>query len=122
VHKNWWLLLTIGYTLVLAVVSLINDDEFPKFDSDYDDKIFHVLAYGLLCWFWYISCRKLKTMHPLVFAAIVAIIYGIILEVLQGQLTSNRKLDLMDVVANTIGVTIVSILIVVRNKTIVKNL
>ena len=121
-RKNGWLLITIGYTVALAIVSLVNDDSIPKIDLEYDDKIFHVLAYGLLCWLWYRASRILKRTHPVLFAAILAIIYGIVLEVLQGQLTIDRKLDVLDVIANIIGITIVSLFIVIRNKTIVKKL
>ena len=87
---------------------------------EYDDKIFHIFAYGLLCGLWYVSLRQLRKTDPIAIAVVLALIYGIILEVLQGQLTADRKLDFLDVVANTIGITIVSILIVIRNKTIVK--
>ena len=120
--KKLWLILAICYTIILTIYSLINIESLPDLGTDYDDKIIHVLAYGLLNFLWYYSSQNLKIVKPVFVVALLSIIYGIILEVLQGQLTFARKLDLIDVLANSIGVAIVSIFIIVRNKTRVKNL
>lgn len=121
-HKWQWLFLAISYTVALTIISLINLDDFPKLDVDYEDKIFHVLAYGLLNLLWFYTLLNLKIVRPVLMAMVFSLVYGIILEVLQGQLTITRKLDIIDVLANSIGVTIVSLFIVIRNKTIVKKL
>ena len=120
--KKLWLILAICYTITLTVYSLINIDSLPELGTDYDDKIIHVLAYGLLNLLWYLTLQDLKIVKPVFIAALLSIIYGIILEVLQEQLTYARSLDIIDVLANSIGVVIVSIFIIVRNKTRVKNL
>ena len=121
-HKKPLLLLTICYTIGLTIFSLINIDALPKLGSDYDDKIIHVLAYGLLNLLWYVTLHNLKIVKPVFIAALLSIIYGIILEVLQEQLTIARNLDIIDILANSIGVTIVSLFIIIRDKTGVKNL
>jgi VanZ family protein len=122
VPKKLWLIIAICYTIILTIYSLINIDSLPELGTDYDDKIIHVLAYGLLNLLWYFTLQKVKVTKPVFIAALLSIIYGIILEVLQGQLTYARSLDMLDVLANSIGVVIVSVFIIIRNKTRVKNL
>lgn len=121
-HKRVLLILTICYTLVIAVLSLVNIKSLPKLGSSFDDKIFHALAYGVLALLWYSTLNRLKIAKPIFITALVSIIYGIILEVLQGQLTIVRSLEMLDVLANCIGVIIALLFIIIRNKRIVKNL
>ena len=121
-HKRVLLILTICYTLVIAVLSLVNIKSLPKLGSSFDDKIFHALAYGVLALLWYFTLNRLKIAKPIFITALGSIIYGIILEVLQGQLTIVRSLDILDVLANSIGVTTALLFITIRNRRIVKNL
>lgn len=120
--KKLWALAAIGFTLILTLFSLINIDSLPKLGSDYDDKYFHVLAYGLLTLLWYLAMHELKIVKPLIVLALLSIFYGIVLEVLQDILTSARVFDIIDILANCIGVTIVALIIGIRNKTRVKNI
>jgi VanZ family protein len=122
VNKRALLILTICYTLVIAILSLMNIKSLPKLGSNFDDKIFHALAYGLLVLLWYFTLYRLKIAKPIFITALFSIIYGIILEVLQGQLTIVRSMDILDVLANCIGVAIASLFIIIRNRRIVKNL
>lgn len=120
--KKTVLILAIGYTIVLAIVSLIAITSTLNIGTNYDDKIFHILAYGLLVTLWHFALHSLKIAKPIFIAVIFSVIYGIIIEVLQGQFTVSRNLDVLDVIANCIGVMIASFFIVIRNRTIVKNL
>jgi len=122
VYKRVLLILAICYTIVIAVLSLANIKSLPKLGSSFDDKIFHALAYGVLALLWYFTLNRLKIAKPIFITALGSIIYGIILEVLQGQLTIVRSLDILDVLANSIGVTTALLFITIRNRRIVKNL
>jgi len=94
----------------------------PHFGTNYEDKIYHLLAYGLLCLLWYKVLFDFKIKHPIGIAFITCIIYGIIIEVLQGQYTDGRDASIMDSAANGIGVMIVSLFLTIKNKTIVKKI
>lgn len=94
----------------------------PDLEVEYADKFVHTIAYALLCFIWYLVLKSFKFSKALLIAAGIAIIYGIILEVLQGTLTEGRTLDLYDVLANCIGVGFISSILIIRNKTLVKNL
>ena len=120
--KKLLLLLAICYTLVLAVLSLVTISTLPEIGTDYDDKIFHVFAHGILFSLWYFTLNSYKIIRPTFIAVLFSVIYGIIIEVLQGLLTIARYFDTLDVLANCIGVVIATLFIIIRNRTIVKNL
>ena len=111
-----------GFTIALAVLSLISNDDVPHFGTKYEDKISHLIAYALLTLLWYNVCFKYKSKQPIVIAFVVSIAYGIILEVIQGQLKTGRDSSFMDIVANSIGVTIVTLFLTFKKKTIVKKI
>ncbi len=111
-----------GYTIAIAVLSLISNDDVPHFGTKYEDKIFHLIAYALLTLLWHKAGLKYKSRHPIILAFVVSSTYGIILEVLQGQFTDGRDSSFMDIVANSAGVTIVALFLTFRKKTIVKKI
>lgn len=121
-YKKIALILAICYSIVLTIFSLIAIKQLPKLGSNYDDKIFHVFAYSVFVLIWYLALHSKKARNQIFIIALCSIIYGIILEVLQGQVTLERHLDLFDILANCIGVAIASLFLVIKNRVIVKNL
>jgi VanZ family protein len=110
------------YTIALAIVSLISSDNLPNLEVANSDKIAHLFAYSILCLVWYLALKKNKISKPLFVASSVAIFYGIILEVLQGTFTAERISEGYDILANCLGVVIISIIIIISNKTHVKKI
>ena len=49
-----------------------------------------------------------------------SIVFGIIIEVLQGSLTATRDSDIQDVFANTLGAVVASLIIGIKNKYVLK--
>ncbi len=98
--------LAILATLGVAILSL---GALPKLNIGLDlkssDKYLHFIAYFTLCLLWFFALRD--RLHRYVFRALVPlglILYGIILEGLQGGLTTYRTADIYDALANTAGV------------------
>lgn len=120
--KKILLVIALLYTIALAILSLLSSDDLPDVEFEYADKFAHTMAYALLCLLWYTVLKSFKFSKAILVASAIAIIYGIILEVLQGTLTEGRTLDLYDVLANCIGVGFISSILIIRNKTQVKNL
>ena len=88
----------IGYGLVVLVVYLSLSTLPPSVDIPLEDKIYHVLAYGvLMLWF-----AQLYPKSRYLWLAIGFIALGILMEILQAQLVS-RNGDVWDVVANSLG-------------------
>lgn len=121
--KKSALFLAIPYTIALTVVSLINLSDVPDVEIDHGDKMFHFLAYALLCLLWY-SVFRFKKKQPkksaIFNAVLLAVIFGIILEVLQGTLTTHRSADIYDAIANTLGALLMGALLLVKRKIQVK--
>ena len=66
------------------------------------DKLYHSFAYFTLALSWLITYYKKPRKKYLI--VICCIIFGIIIEVLQGTLTIYRTGDYLDVLANSFGV------------------
>lgn len=75
------------------------------------DKLMHAVAYFVLafCWLFYFFIKNPESSNfRKVFVKIsgAVVLFGILIEVLQGTLTEYREPDWADIVANTIGVLI----------------
>ncbi|MBC3756892.1 VanZ family protein [Hyunsoonleella sp. SJ7] len=96
----------------------------PDTGVDYADKIFHFLAYAILCFLW-VLVFHFTLQKPLkkavLFGAGFAILFGIIIEVLQGTLTKERSLDVYDAIANSLGALTTSAIILLLGKLDLKN-
>lgn len=122
-HK-YFILIVIGYTLLLTAGSLLNLSDLPPAPSNFD-KVLHLGGYfalTLLWMFWslfYKKSNQSKTVfRKLAVVALAAFTYGIFIELLQGGLTTYRTADGLDVVANTTGILLaLGIVLVLINKT-----
>lgn len=103
----------IVYTIALTLGSLMRPVHIIKTPISNIDKLLHAGAYfGLtVLWImWMIFKRSskndvsLKVVWKIVLGVVViAILYGVLMEVLQGTLTSYRTPDGWDILANTTG-------------------
>ena len=89
-------------TLLIAFLSLVSLDGVAKINISNSDKIGHTIAYFTLSLSWFYVFKKQPRKRILAF--FLLIIYGIVLEVLQGTLTTYRTADFYDFIANTIGI------------------
>ncbi|RXG29431.1 VanZ family protein [Leeuwenhoekiella palythoae] len=108
------------YTAFIAFVCLMPMPHISDAPKD-SDKIVHLLAYTFFVglWFLFFYCLKQKKdnfLPALIKSCILAFIYGIIIEILQGELTTSRSADFNDVLANSIGI-VIGILLVFLAKT-----
>ena len=96
--------LTIAIT-VGSLISVKNVVELPAIH--FFDKFLHFSAYFLLTLSWLIAfINKLTQQRKVIIIVVTVFIYGIIIEVLQGALTTYRQADLFDMFANLIGIVI----------------
>ena len=107
------LTLAVLATIIIAVLSLT---AIPKINFGLEikssDKILHILAYFTLSMVWFLALqKKMSNLYSRSFLIFSIVIYGIILEVLQGGITNYRTGDFYDVIANTIGVLLSVLLI-----------
>ncbi|OEK09716.1 hypothetical protein A8C32_10740 [Flavivirga aquatica] len=99
-------------------------NNLPDVGVSFGDKIFHFLAYCLLTLLWFsvfLLVFNLKKKKAIYFAVIFAIVFGIVIEVLQDTMTESRALDVYDVVANTMGALLASLVLWFKKKLYIKN-
>ncbi len=119
--KKKALALSIIYTLALTYASLVKLNNLPDVGVSFGDKIFHFLAYSLLAFLWFSTFLfnfNYNKKKAITYSAVISIIFGIIIEVLQNVLTVYRSMDIYDVFANTTGVLLTVVLVLVTKKNI----
>ncbi|MDA1118388.1 MAG: VanZ family protein [Proteobacteria bacterium] len=87
-----------AYAVAIVVLSLTPSPPDPGFD--YGDKLGHLLAYGMLM-FWF--CVLYRYRYTRLAYGIGWVLLGIALEFAQGA-TGYRSFELADMAANTLGV------------------
>jgi VanZ family protein len=106
----------IAYTCALSIGSLVKP---VKLDTNISniDKLLHLGAYFGLAILWLSYFHIVKTSatqkwaKPIFYIAIALalVVYGIVIELLQGSATTYRTPDVWDVLANSIGVILGSL-------------
>ena len=121
--KKYALILTLVYSILLAIVSFIHLSGLPEINYSNTDKIFHFIAYSALMWLWfhvfYLKFSFTRT-RAIVISAIISVIFGIIIEILQGVITNTRVTDNNDILANTLGVCFTILILLILKRTEVK--
>lgn len=98
--------LAIAVTLIILFLSLVKTNNFPASNITHGDKLGHLIAYSVLSFFWTTTqfVKRLKVKMLYVLLAVIS--YGVVIEIMQAQLTSYRSGDFYDIMANSIGVLI----------------
>lgn len=113
-----FLFLAISWTVLITVASLVSFNSVPKVNIPGNDKVVHFLFYLVFVVLW--SLAKWQSYFKIKYDLLIlvlAITYGIIIEVLQGVLTQTREADFYDALANSLGAVVGFIgLYCVKNK------
>ena len=120
--KNFIYALSIFYTIALTILSLIPLKDLPNLNTGFDDKIAHFLLYALFCLMWFLSFQFFKIKRSLFLAFAFSVLFGLIIELLQSEVTAYRSADVLDFLANTIGALAMSTLIYIKKEVIIKNM
>ncbi len=107
-HIENWLLgkalyIALFVSVAIAFLSLINTNQLPKPSIGVSDKVLHVSAYIVLFWSWMLVFRKDSSFKTRLILFMSLFFFGIVLEWIQGELTSYRTADWKDIVANSMG-------------------
>ncbi len=101
------LILAVFYTCAITLLFFIPGSDLPNINFSAADKIVHCLLYFILINLWLIYFYTkmdfqldAKWIQVLL---LTILLYGIIIEILQGQFTASRSADIFDVCANLIG-------------------
>ncbi len=113
---------TIVYTISIGVLSLAHLTKVPELNTGFDDKIAHFVLYAGLCLFWFMSFHILKSKSSLLLASLLSIVFGAVIEILQGVVSIYRTADVFDLVANCLGILTMALIIHTKKEVIIKKL
>jgi len=101
-HK--YLIFAICWTVIITFLSLVSFNEMPTIMVSVKgkDKIVHFVFYFIFVCGWFKALNK-KNSKNLIIVFFSAVIYGIIIEILQLLFTQTRGAELLDVLANSLG-------------------
>lgn len=119
-HKAFWWLTSVVYTIFLTIVSLINLKSVPKIGFSFDDKLYHLGAHIVLAFLWGWVALLSKKKNALVFSLIITLCYGVVMEMIQHKLNTTRTFDLIDMLFNGIGVVFGTVIATLMYKQKVK--
>ena len=117
--------LAVVYSIALAILCLISFSKFPKIKVSNADKIFHSSAYIVLAGIWYYAFFyhfKKGQKASIINSVFLSFTFGMIIEVLQEVFTTTRQADILDVLANTLGIMVFVVFILIKNRITVKKL
>lgn len=99
-----------------TVAMLWPSPDLPDIDVPMADKWAHFLVFGVLYFLWAFALSKSAIIQWTWRLALVLLFYGIIIEVIQQYWYVSRTGDLMDVVANSIGILLGLIAFKIKEK------
>ncbi len=118
------LFIALFYTTIISIGSLVNPATLPKIDSNLSDKTIHIIGYFILTILWafygFFKLRDAYFKKLLISVCSLSFLYGMIIEVLQNELTRNRQADIYDILANGVGIFLAALLLMLSQKKIKK--
>lgn len=123
--RNWWVLKQIRFRIgfiswmvLITVLSLVSfeDDNSLDINIPYFDKLVHFTFYFIASMLAGLFGREISKGHTskakvLGISFVGLVLYGIVIEVLQSNFTTYRSGELMDVLANSAGTLLGTLLI-----------
>lgn len=108
--KYFWKSLVWG--LFILIICGIPGDELSKFKIvtvPYLDKVVHLTLYFIFTIFLYSGFtlrneEKGGSAKPFLYGSLISLLYGVTIEVLQLYVFSHRSFELLDIVADAIGI------------------
>jgi VanZ family protein len=103
-NKKIILYLAISWTLLILFLSLVSLSSFNNpIKVPYKDKVVHFVFYFVFVFLWCLWIFKSKYNNPSLAVLLIAILFGISIEFCQGYFTRDRKFELLDIFANSLG-------------------
>lgn len=105
-----WAALVVCWAVTVLVLSLVPNPPVPKSGWFSRDKVQHATAYSVLTFFLAMRLASLPRWRRSrwAWAALGAVLFGALMEVAQGVLTTSRTADVADAAANAVGACLVA--------------
>lgn len=104
---NKYLILALFWTVCITVACLVSISEVPDVDFGVEntDKIAHFSFYAVFSVLWLLYLKTvLKNQEWLYLKVfVIAVSFGVLIEICQSVFTESRQADSIDAIANTLG-------------------
>ena len=115
--KNFFTLALIFWIVFITTLSLVSLNGLLKNSPKNGDKYVHFIFYFILTLLLILNLvNKVSIKRSIVISFVIAVFYGIIIEVLQGVLTESRRPELADVLFNSFGSFVATIVVFLNRK------
>ena len=115
--ENNAIYIAVFITISILFGSLVKSEFIVVESISVSDKTYHLIAYFLLMLSWlYAFLKKEKFQEHVKYIILGCFVFGIIIEILQGIITSYRTASFLDILANTIGVLLAVVIFHVFEK------
>ena len=99
-----FLIFAILWTIGVTFASLASLKNIPSVSIPGNDKTAHFVFYFVFFVLWYFGLKRFVKYNGFnLILVLITLFYGICMEFLQAQITSNRQADFYDVLANSFG-------------------
>jgi VanZ family protein len=107
VRSRTWVIAAGLWAIIIMVLSFIPCEELPSISLWEADKLAHAFVYMVLFIFMSLSFIPIKSRvirwKSIFFTLFLCILFGLCIELIQGELIESRTFDKYDLLANTIG-------------------
>ena len=111
VRKTVITLSTLLYALLIIYSRLSNLNNSTQFKFEHMDKLIHYMIYSIFSLLVYNTAKVYNLKKSLIITVVLTISFGIIIELCQSILTTNRNFELLDIFANVLGTLTIAIFI-----------
>ena len=116
-NRKFYFFIALIYTIVLLYFSLVDiSGVLPDTNIKLQDKILHFLAYLVLSVLWGYYTILLKTKNAIIYSFLATLIFGVILELVQEVVNPLRDYDILDLLANCIGIMFGTVVVIWYNR------
>lgn len=95
-------------TACIVYLSLSDISGLPKLEVEFEDKLYHLVAYFALTSVWLLALTSYssESLRVNILISLGIIGFGIVIEIFQEVITDYRVFDVYDILANSIGVIV----------------
>ena len=92
---------------IVLFLSLVQSDKIPAVNIEHLDKVVHAFFHFIFTLLWILffktQIKPPNSYTPYIISFLFSVLFGVAIEIMQGQYTTTRKEDMMDVLANMAG-------------------
>ncbi|MBK9422063.1 MAG: VanZ family protein [Flavobacteriales bacterium] len=118
--RRVWPVLWAGVILVLTLMPGNDVPKWPWAELIHLDKIVHFVLFGVLAWLTagvFIHRNSMEPQRAVLIALVLAVLYGGLIELMQGWMDMGRSADVWDLMVDAMGASVALLLALVRWRT-----